>query len=109
MNLLKHAVEFKAAQDAAAPKEQVSLWQRITRAYRSWKGKRALQALAKAKREEKAALAAQNEATADELDAAVDRLIHASVLCRKTDPTESDRLFEEAQELAAKAALLRCN
>lgn len=88
-----------------APK--LTFIQKVKAIYRSWKGKRAYQALILAKREEKAAAAKTNAELADEMEARSDALINESAMCKRTDPVESDRLFEEAVAMATEASALR--
>jgi hypothetical protein len=88
---------------------ELTFIQKVKAVYRSFKGKRKFQAMAKAKREEKAAIVKTNTQLADELEARADALIEQSALCRRTDAVESDRLFEEAVELTTQANALRFN
>ena len=107
MNLLKTAVEFQAAKDAAKPVVKLSLVAKIKAVYRNWKGKRAWEALKVAKREEKAVQAKTKAEQADEMETRSNALIEQSVLCK--DKVEANRLFEEAVELAQAASSLRFN
>jgi hypothetical protein len=81
--------------------------QKLVGLYTNYKGKRAYQALALAKREEKAAVVKSNAELADEMDARSEALLTESVMCKRTNKVESGRLFEEAVELATKAGELR--
>lgn len=91
--------------EMAAPKR--SLLQKLVGIYKSYKSKKAYQALIIAKREEKAAVAKTNAELATEMEARSEALITESALCYRTNKVESDRLMEEAAELASKAASLR--
>lgn len=91
--------------EMVAPKR--SLLQKLVGIYKSYKSKKAYQALIIAKREEKAAVAKTNAELATEMEARSEALITESALCYRTNKVESDRLMEEAAELASKAASLR--
>jgi hypothetical protein len=91
--------------EVVAPKR--SLMKVVVSIYRRWVSKRAYNALVLTKREEKAVAAKTNAELADELDARSEVLLTESVMCKRTNKVESDRLMEEAVELATKAGELR--
>lgn len=91
--------------EVVAPKRTVL--QKLVGIYKSYKSKKAYQALIIAKRDEKAAVAKTNADLATELEARSEALITESALCYRTNKVESDRLMEEAVELASTASSLR--
>lgn len=103
MNLLKKAVELKAAQDAAKP--QASLWTRIKAYFRKRQGKKAYEALKQAKREEKALQQKTNAQRADELEAESDRLINSTLGMKDKDAVNA--IMDEAIAKAQEASVLR--
>jgi hypothetical protein len=84
---------------------KVSIWGAIKNAIRSWKGKRKFQAVAKAKRAEKAQLAQSNSVKADELMRESDELVMKTIGMK--DRVKVDELLEQAADKAFQAELLR--
>ncbi|MNI49170.1 hypothetical protein D3C76_25600 [compost metagenome] len=107
MNLLAKAIEVKAAQDAAKPVVKLSILARIKAYFRKRQSKKAYEALKLAKREEKANLKAQRDQEIAALELQIDALVTKSAELKRTNPEESNRLFEEALTLTEKVSALQ--